>query len=140
MTFQQRKADLRFKAFNPEQPRDEEGQWTNGGGSSGDGSGGGEPIKPVSARTKLTIQGAAKELDKRGYKLGPGRADLKAGTTVYTVTDRKGVTVEVSAKDIENFLKGKTSKLKYDPTQPRDVLGRWSEIKANSEVFLVRSG
>lgn len=102
---------LLSKAFNSDQPRDDEGQWTNGGGG-GEGS-----IKPVSARAKLTIQDAAKELGKRGYTLGAGRVDFAAGATKYTVTDRKGVTVEVSAKEIEKFLKGKSPKLKPDPDQ-----------------------
>ncbi len=50
--------------------------------------------------TEITIQKAAKQLAKKGYKLGAGKTNLKTMTTSYEVTDPKGKVTIMTAKEI----------------------------------------
>lgn len=73
-------------------------QYTKGGRS-----GIGSRAKVKSASKKLTIQGAAKSLASRGLTLGAGKFDMKTRSTSYAVTDKRGVTRQMSAKRIARF-------------------------------------
>lgn len=98
--------------FNPDQERDPDGKFAGGGKGGGEGESRGLKVKdapPVSARGKLTIQQAAKELEKRGLKLKPRGYDAKKGDVTYEITDEDGNSKTLTAKELGNALKGKTS-------------------------------
>lgn len=97
-------------AYSPDQPRNEEGEWSDGGGSGGSsGSGGGSGGRGgggKQSRKKLTIDQAAAGLAEKGWDLGdpqPWKPGQKK--TVYKVTHRKtGKTVLKSADEIADFI------------------------------------
>lgn len=66
--------------------------------------------KPAFAsHVKITHDQAKEAMVKRGYSMGTPKFDMKAGKTMIPITDKKGNTRTVSAKEIDSFLKGKSA-------------------------------
>ncbi len=112
---EEKKAKEKAKfGFNPDQPRDDEGQWTDDGGGERGASNAGKPleigrgssISPAAAK-KLTIQQATKKLEERGLKVEPLQPRASDGFKPrYRVTDKNGSSKEVSADEIKGLLTG----------------------------------
>ena len=54
--------------------------------------------------SKISIQGAARKLAKKGYTMAMDRHDLKTKTTYYKLTDSKGATRSVTADEIKRMI------------------------------------
>lgn len=79
-------------SFNPDQPRNEDGEWAAVKGPSG---GTGKPNK------RMTIDQAASALAQHGWKLGKSQYDPEAKATTWELTHTaSGKTIRKTAKEI----------------------------------------
>jgi SPP1 gp7 family putative phage head morphogenesis protein len=115
---------VRF-GFDPNQPRDADGQWDETGAGSALEIKPGPSISSAAAK-KMDIADASKHLERRGLKLKPLQPRASDGFKPrYEVTDKNGRSKEVSVKDIQDLLTGKKNTFGFDPSQPRDADGKW---------------
>jgi hypothetical protein len=76
--------------YDPSQPRDEDGQWTDAGGSTS---------------RKLDISDAAVKLRRKGWELGEGHYDFNTKQTSYEVRHpRTGQVLRKTADEIKRFI------------------------------------
>jgi predicted ABC-type ATPase len=124
---------LHILRFNPNHdPKD--GKFTTGAAGEANAGGGAPTIKPTfKPRTKLTIQQVTEALGKQGMKLEPlGTRQFQA---FYRVSDKDGRAMELSGKDLAKVLTQKEEGeevAKFDPNQPRDNSGRWTDSGAGA--------
>lgn len=101
-------------AFNPDQERDEDGRWTDTGGSLST-----KAAPPISAKQAkdLTLAQTKNLLEKRGLKMEPLQPRAIDGFKPrYKITDANGKSTEVSAKDITDVLVGKNKTFSREPS------------------------
>jgi SPP1 gp7 family putative phage head morphogenesis protein len=93
-----------YDAFNPDQPRDEHGRWTSGGGGSGTGGEGNGKVHVKLTGNELGTHGSTKELRRAAMAHAEKNLIGKAFTNASS-----GHTIKVTRQGMKHSLSGKNN-------------------------------